>query len=156
MYADESDTAFGGIDLYCATPTLVRGASAYSVTETVSATPLIARGANVTLADTFTFDCGTAGFVPAWYSNGRADAQFVDALGISCATTVLTLSATNQLSFTLTKQAGGGGYYGFTALGTAFEDDCNQGEVLIGFDGRKGNGMDYTQAVCAPLTVVYK
>ncbi len=156
MYADETDVSLGGIDIYCATPTLVRGATAYSVTEAVSATALTAQGNNITIADKFTFDCGVAGFVPAWYSNGTSDAQFTNSLGVSCATTVLTLSATNQLSFTLTKQAGGGNYYGYPNLGTPFVDDCGPTEVLIGFDGRKGNGMDSTQAVCAPLQVVYK
>jgi hypothetical protein len=155
-YADDSDSALGGIDIYCATPTLVRGASAYSITETVSATALTAHAANINTAESGTFDCGSAGFVPAWYVDGTFDAQFTNALGSSCATTVLTLSATNQLSFTFTKQAGGGNYYGFINIGSPFEDTCNNGEVLIGWDGRKGNGMDATQAVCAPLQVVYK
>ena len=148
--------ALGGIDIYCATPNLVRGATAYTVTETPSATPLTAHATNITPADTATFDCGTAGFVPAWYVDGTADTLFSDSIGSSCATTVLTLAANNQLSFSFTKQAGGGNYYGYINLGTAYEDPCNNGEVLIGFDGRKGSGMDETQAVCAPLQVVYK
>ena len=158
VYADDPDVCLGGIDIYCATPTLVRGASAYTVTETVSATPLTAHASNINTAETATFDCGATGFVPAWYVDGESDAQFTNALGSSCATTVLTLSATNQLSFTFTKQAGGGNYYGYLGVTGAskFEDTCNNGEVLIGWDGRKGNGMDETQAVCAPLQVVYK
>jgi hypothetical protein len=158
IYADDTDAALGGIDIYCATPTLVRGATAYSITETVSATALTAHATNINTAESATFDCGAAGFVPAWYVDGESDAQFTNALGSSCATTVLTLSPTNQLSFTFAKQAGGGNYYGFLGLPGAakFEDTCNNGEVLIGWDGRKGNGMDETQAVCAPLQVVYK
>jgi hypothetical protein len=157
-YADDADVCLGGIDIYCATPTLVRGATAYSITETVSATALTAHATNINTGENATFDCGATGFVPAWYVDGESDASFTNALGSSCATTVLTLSATNQLTFTFTKQAGGGNYYGYLGLSGAskFEDTCNNGEVLIGWDGRKGNGMDATQAVCAPLQVVYK
>jgi hypothetical protein len=157
-YADDADVCLGGIDIYCATPTLVRGATAYSVTEAVSATALTAHAGNINTSEKGAFDCGSTGFVPAWYVDGESDSSFTNGLGSSCATTVLTLSPTNQLSFTFTKQAGGGNYYGYLGLSGAskFEDTCMNGEVLIGWDGSKGNGMDSTKAVCAPLQVVYK
>jgi hypothetical protein len=93
--------------------------------------------------------------VPGWVFNGTADSGGIDQLGMYCAAGALTLSATNQLTITTTKQAVGGsaGY----AFGTAFEDDCAAGEVLIGFDGQlNGSYLTELRAVCAPLQVVYK
>jgi hypothetical protein len=153
VYGDDNDTYMSGIDLYCATPTLVRGPSSYTVTEAVSATPLSKKGV-VSAGSTSTFDCGTA-FVPGWVFNGTADSGGIDQIGMYCAAGSLTLSATNQLTITTTKGAVGGsaGY----AFGTAFEDDCAAGEVLIGFDGQlNGSYLTELQAVCAPLQVVYK
>jgi hypothetical protein len=152
-YGDDTDEFISGLDVYCATPTLARGPSSYSVTVAVSATPLSKKG-TVSAGSNATFDCGTA-FVPGWVMNGSAETTGIDQLGMYCAAGALTLSATNQLTITTTKQTVGSpaGY----AFGTAFEDDCNAGEVLMGFDGQI-NGTYFTelQAVCAPLQVVYK
>jgi hypothetical protein len=71
-----------------------------------------------------------------------------------CEAGTLTLSPTNQLGFSFTKQGNG------TAIGyngaNNFEDDCAANEVLIGYDGRSGNWFDALQAVCALLVVTYK
>jgi hypothetical protein len=153
-YGDDGDEFMSGIDLYCATPTLVRGTSSYSVTPTaVTANPMSVKG-TVSAGSNATFDCGAA-FVPGWVMNGTAESGGVDELGMFCAAGALTLSNTNQLTITTTKQTvGSPAGYNF---GTAFEDDCNAGEVLIGFDGQL-NGSYFTelQAICAPLQVVYK
>jgi hypothetical protein len=153
-YGDDTDLAIGGLDLFCATPTLVRGASTYSVTEAVSATAITRKATNVTTGKSFTFDCGTA-FSPAFYINGQDEAGGIDAIGHSCASGALTFGADNKITFTFTKQTslGAAGYLNF---GTPYEDDCAAGEVLIGFDGRSGNWFDGLQGVCAPLQVVYK
>src|SRR5438445_412349 len=83
-------------------------------------------------------DC--AGFIPGWWTTFQYDtgsSGAVTALGTFCESGTLTLSATNQLSFSFTKQGNG------TAIGYAgansVEDDCAANEVLIGYDGRSGN-----------------
>jgi hypothetical protein len=158
FFGDRPDQYLSGLDIFCATPTLVRGASSYSVTVTaVTANPASIRGVT-TAIDTSTFDCGTAGFIPGWWTTGQYDNApgGIEQLGMFCGTTALTLSGTNQLTLAMTK-SGNGVADGYTVAGaTSFEDDCAQGEVLIGYDGRHGNYFDYFQAVCAPLTVVYK
>jgi hypothetical protein len=155
VYGDSTDSYIAGIDLYCATPTLVRGASTYSVTETASATALTKHAGNITTGDNFTFDCGTAAFAPGFYVNGQADSGGIDAIGHSCGSGAATLGADNKLTLSFTKQASLGDA-GYLAFGTAYEDDCAAGEVLIGFDGSSGNWFDSLRAVCAPLQVVYK
>ncbi|MGZ3406695.1 MAG: hypothetical protein ACXVAN_09665 [Polyangia bacterium] len=154
-YGDSTDQYIGGIDIFCATPTLVRGASTYSVTETASATPLTRHAGNITLTSTATFDCGATAFTPAYYVEGQSDSGGLDALGNSCATGALTLGSDNKLSIALTKSTSLS-YAGYTAFGTQFEDDCGAGEVLIGYDGRSGNWFDELHGICAPLQVVYK
>ncbi|MDB4970878.1 MAG: hypothetical protein JWN44_6567 [Myxococcales bacterium] len=158
FFGDNPDQYLSGLDIFCGTPTLVRGASSYSVTiAAVTATPASIRGVT-TAADTSTFDCGTTGLIPGWWTTGVYDNSpgGLDKLGMFCGSTALTLSATNQLSLTMTKQGTGtpAGYAGLNPV--AFEDDCLQGEVLIGYEGRHGNYFDFFQAVCAPLQTVYK
>jgi hypothetical protein len=155
VYGDNTDAYIAGVDIACATPTLVRGASSYTVTPTaVTASPNTQRAGNITTSVNDTFDCGTASFNPGWYVPGYAESTGLDDLGMSCAAGALTLSATNQLTISFTKGPNTGSYgYNF---GTAFEDDCGANQVLIGFDGRSGNWFDEIQPVCAPLQVVYK
>jgi hypothetical protein len=163
VYGDNADGWIAGVDIACAAPTLVRGASSYSVTETpVTPNPNHQYAAHVELGNNNTtlsppvfFDCGTTTFAPGYWSTGRADGGGADALGMACASTALTLSATNQLTIAMTKQ-GAGTYFGYVSFGTYFDDDCGPGEVLVGYDGRSGNWFDAIQAVCAPLQTVYK
>jgi hypothetical protein len=155
VYGDSADQYIAGVDIACASPTLVRGASSYTVTPTpVAASPSTQRANNVTTSVNSTFDCGTASFNPGWYVPGDSESTGLDDLGMSCAAGALTLSATNQLGITFTKRTNTGvaGY----SFGSPFEDDCGAGQVLIGFDGRDGNWFDAIQPVCAPLQVVYK
>jgi hypothetical protein len=154
VYGDDSDEFVGGLDVYCASLTLVRGASTYSVTETASATVLMQHATNITTGDAGPFDCGTGAFAPASYVNGLAESTGIDAFGNSCSTGALALGSDNKLAITFTKQASltDAGYN----FGTAYEDDCAAGSVLIGFDGRSGNFVDSITPVCAPIQVVYK
>lgn len=154
-YGDATDEYIAGIDVYCATLNLVRGASTYSVTETANATPLTKHAANITTSASGTFDCGTTGFTPSFYVQGQSDSGGLDALGQSCATGALALGSDNKLTITLTKGASQS-YAGYTAFGTAYEDDCAAGSVLIGYDGRSGNYFDELHGVCAPLQVTNK
>jgi hypothetical protein len=154
VYGDDNDGYIAGIDITCATPTLVRGASAYTVTPTVvTPNPASEHAGSITLGDNFAYSCGTTSFTPGFYVQGYAD-NGIDDLGLSCATTSLALSAANKLSITLT-QAASQGVFGF-AFGSAFEDDCPADSVLIGYDGRDQSFFNQLIPVCAPLQVVYK
>jgi hypothetical protein len=154
VYGDDSDETIGGMDLFCATPSLARGTSSYSVTETVSATALMRHASHITTGQSFTFDCGTA-FSPGFYVNGQDETGAIDAIGHSCAATALTFGTDNKLTITLTKQTSLGDA-GYLQFGTAYEDDCPAGSVLIGFDGVSNTRFESLTAVCAPLQVVYK
>jgi hypothetical protein len=154
VYGDSTDGFMAGIDVYCATPTLVRGTSSYSVTESVSATALTRHANNITTSANLTYDCGT-GFSPGWGSSGYAESGGIDAIGLYCGSPAINLAANNQLNITFAK-TGNGAPGGYTQFGTLYEEDCAAGEVVIGYDGRSGNWLDELHAICAPLQVVYK
>ena len=153
--------ALTSLDAYCATPTLVRGASSYTVTVAVSGTPLSA-GTDRPTTPTTTFTCDASSFSPGWQTPGtgaNGAGGGIDGLGLYCGSTTLALDAMNKLTFNMTKVAAQSstntnpdGYRN----ATAFEDDCNPGEVLVGYDGKIGSFITYFQPVCAPLQVVYK
>ena len=159
MYGDNNVGAITSLDVFCGTPTLTRGASSYSVSVAVSGTALTTgtdRGGPMT-----TFTCN-AGFSPGWMTPGTAangSGGGLDGLGLDCANTTVTLDATNKLAFAMTKAAAasssGNNPDGYLAT-TSFEDDCNAGEVLIGYDGKLATWITYLQPVCAPLQTVYK
>ena len=154
--------AVTALDVHCGTPTLVRGASSYTVTVAVSATPL-STGTDRPSSPTTTFTCDPNSFSPGWQTPGtgaNGSGGGIDGYGLYCGSTALTLDATNKLTFTMTKVAAASDDNGTNPDGyrtaTAFEYDCNQGEVLIGYDGRVGSYINYFQPICAPLQVVYK
>jgi hypothetical protein len=151
-----------GVAISCATPTLVTGASSYSVTLTpLTPQPFGSALGSGTSGALGSDDCGTSAFNAGWYISGAAEpggagADGLDKLGMSCASGSLSFdSNTNQLTFSFTKQSASTVFSAFNG-GTSFEDDCMSNEVLIGFDGRDGQWLDQLQAVCAPLTTVYK
>jgi hypothetical protein len=156
--------ALTALDVYCATPTLVRGASSYSATVKVSTTALSA-GTDRPSSPTTTFTCDAASFSPGWLTPGtgaNGAGGGIDGLGLSCASTSLALDATNKLSFNMTQVAATSstgnnpdGYRNASPF-DASEANCNQGEVLIGYDGKVASYITYFQAICAPLQVVYK
>ncbi len=155
VYGDDTDEAVGGIDVFCSSLTLVRGASTYTVTETQSATALTRHAGDINTGEAGPFDCGTTGFAPASYVNGQAtSAEAIFAFGSSCSTGALALGTDNKLTITFTKQASltDAGY----GIGTAYEDDCAAGSVLIGYDGRSNSYMNSLQPICAPIQTVYK
>ena len=162
MWGDNNATvlAVTALDVYCATPTLVRGASSYTVTVAVSGTPL-STGTDRPATPTTTFTCDAASFSPGWQTPGtgaNGAGGGIDGYGLYCGSTALSLDATNKLTFTMTKVAAatssGNNPDGYRTA-TAFEYDCNQGEVLIGYDGKVGAYITYFQPICAPLQVVY-
>jgi hypothetical protein len=150
------------VALTCATPTLVRGASIYTVSVTpLAPAPDVSMNGLGTTGMLGTDDCGSNGFVAAWYVNGSDETggPMLDGLrsvGMSCASGAANFaSATNQLTFTMTKRAPSALYHAGKG-GATFEDDCLANEVLIGFDGRDGQWIDQLQGICAPLVTVYK
>jgi len=157
IFGDNSDGYLSGLDIYCGTPTIVRGATAYTVSVAVSATAMGFRGTTSSGATT-SFDCGT-GFSPGWQNPGFADSGGLDELGLSCANTTIALDAMNKMSFSMTKSAAasssGANPDGY-AFGSSFENDCMPGEVLVGYDVQHGTWIDYFKTVCAPLVVTYK
>lgn len=159
VYGDSNDLAIAGLDIACATPTLTRGASSYTVTPTaVTPNPATIRGGNITTSANGAYDCGTTGFNPGFYAEGAYDSTGVDELGMSCGVGTLNLGSDNKLAISIT-QAGSKGVSGYTGLNgeAAFPAQvCNANEVLVGFDGRYGNWFDAISAVCAPLQVTYK
>ena len=153
------NNAISGLDLACATPALLRGASSYTVTPTaVTVTPNTLRAHNVDTTLAGPYDCGTASFSPGFYAPGASDPGGLDQLGLSCGAGSLTLAMDNKLTVSVIKGTNLGAPSGYTGLSgeTSFEDDCAAGEVLVGFDGRYGDWFNETHAVCAPLQVVYK
>ena len=153
--------AITALDVYCATPTLVRGTASYTVTVAVSGTPL-STGTDRPASPTTTFTCDAGSFSPGWQTPGtgaNGSGGGIDGYGLYCGSTALALDAANKLTFTMTKVAAASssntnpdGYRN----ATPFEYDCNQGEVLIGYDGKVGAYITYFQPICAPLQVVYK
>jgi hypothetical protein len=164
IFGDNSVGALTSLDVYCGTPTLVRGTSNYSVTVAVSGTAMTT-GTDRS-GPTTTFACDTTAFAPGWMTPGTAAAGSsggIDGLGLYCGSTTLSLDATNKVTFNMTKVAAAAtsssgmpknpdGYL----MTTAFEDDCNPGEVLIGYDGKLASWITYLVPVCAPLVVVNK
>lgn len=158
IYGDNSDTYLSGLDIYCGTPTLVRGASSYSVTVAVSATAISTAGGTRTSGATTTFTCG-GGFTPGWQTPDYTDTSGLDALGLTCAQTAVALDASNKLTFMQTA-ATAASSTGFNPdgynYGSLANDNCPNGEVLVGYDGRNGTWIYDFAAVCAPLAVTYK
>ena len=156
VYADESDEFVGGIDITCATPTLVRGTSSYRVNATaVAVSASTMHATKITVGDSYTFNCGTTGFTPGWWSAEPAE--------LAASTRRHALRAMDPFRWRPTisfrdddQEAGTINYFGYPNFGTQFEDDCTANEVVIGYDGSYGDFFDSIKAVCAPLQVVYK
>ncbi len=141
----------------CATPTLQKNTSDYSVvlTPTTSPAPMLGTDAArtgsswITCATPGSFANGTQGSVE---NDGRT---VIESIGANCATLALTLDATNKLQLAMTPDTIDSGSASVQVTGTVWTDSCGANEVLIGFQGRTGAQMDQIQGVCAPLTVNY-
>jgi hypothetical protein len=155
-YWDDGQQHASGVGIYCSSPTLVQGASSYSVTLTPqSPAPykVVHGNDTATIDNNSIHDCG-GGFVAGSWFIGTAD-SFVEGLGMHCSNGAVTLNADNTLAFNFTEFGNVNDYWYFPG-GTFFRDDCPTGQVLIGFNMRVGNWLDQIQAVCAPLLTVYK
>jgi hypothetical protein len=144
----------------CATPTLVRGASDYSV----ALMPVDAPGA-ISATDgarpgTTHINCSGGGFSAATGAQGstytNAGHLVIESLGINCSTVSMMLDKQNRLLLTFARDDAHSGVASAQPGGDAFSDDCAANEVLVGFQGRTGAQMDQIQGVCAPLSITYK
>jgi hypothetical protein len=153
---DDSDKHASGVSIYCATPSLVQGASAYSITLTPNAPAphATAHGGNSPTNERAD-DCGITGLTAITYTVGAAD-NYVEGLGAHCGTSAVTLAADDTITFAFTTNgdtsynayAGGGG--------TFFDQACNANEVVVGYTLHTGSWMDNLQPLCAALLVNYK
>ncbi len=154
-YFDGSDQKVSGVAIYCATPTLVQGATSYSVTLTPNTpAPYQKQVGSASNAVARTDDCGLTGLTSMRYMVGKYD-SWVEGLGNHCGTSTVTLGANNAINFSFTDDTSTEftGYSPFP--GTFAEDDCATNQVVVGFNMRHGAYMDQIQAVCAPLVVTY-
>ena len=154
-----TDATAQGIQIFCATPTLTRGATTYSlgVTNKVTGPTLTGSGPSMPPdsgdPNSGNIDCGTIGLVVGWRSPIYAS-DYVYGMGMYCASGAASLAADNRLTITFTPTANGNAW--FYAGGNLAQLDCASNEALVGYDGRVGAWMDQLQPICAPLVTVYK
>jgi len=155
---DDHDAKASGVSITCATPSLVQGATAYSVTLVANApAPYAVEHGSQSPAIERTDDCGLGGLVAITYSVGLSD-TYVEAQGHHCSSSTVTLDATNNITFKFTN-AGSTDFNAYAGSpGTFFQLDCNTGQnpqnqVVVGFNLRDGSYLDNLAPICAPLTV---
>jgi hypothetical protein len=152
---DDADEHASGVSIYCATPTLVRGASSYSVTLTPSSPAPYQKAAGVGATDERDDDCGTTGLTAITYTTGLADSA-IEGLGNHCGTSALTLAADDTLAIDFTT-SGNTDYNAWTdSTGTFFDSACNSNEVVVGFTLRIAAWLDNIRPICAAVQVTYK
>jgi hypothetical protein len=153
---DDSDKKASGVSIFCATPTLVQGATSYSVTLTPNTpAPYVTQTGSNSPKNERQDDCGIVGLTAITSMSGLQD-SYVEALGNHCGTSQVTLAANNTITFNFVP-SGSTDYnaYGATPPGTFFDFACNANEVIVGFDMRDGSWLDQIQPICAPLVVNY-
>jgi hypothetical protein len=147
-----------GVSIFCAAPTLVQGASSYSVTLTASAPAPYQTAAGPVMAATNerTDDCGTTGLSAITYTTGLAD-NFIEGIGNHCGTSALTLAADNTIPINFVP-SGDTSYNAWSnSPGTFFNEGCNSDEVIVGFTLRiGGTGLVSIRPICAALSVTYQ
>jgi hypothetical protein len=149
---DDFDGFMAGAGVFCSTPTLVRGANAYSITLAPAGgqPPTFAGSYADNQADA---NCDTTMFQVGWNTLENAG-TYVNGLGLDCASGALTLGGNNQLSvaFTNLNNNFGVNYGG----GVEYPQACGPSQALVGYNGRIGTILDQIQPVCAPIQFTYK
>jgi hypothetical protein len=148
-----------GVSIWCATPTLVRGTTSYSVnlTRNLPAPSQQLVGLQ-NASDDRTDDCGLTGLTgltsltAITYTVGVAD-DFVEGLGHHCATSAVTLQPDNTMTFDF-KGDGGTTYTRWGDGGVFFDQVCGPNEVVVGFVVRNGLWLNRIAPICAELSVV--
>ncbi len=152
---DDTDQHASGVSIYCATPTLVQGASSYSVTLTPSTPAPYQKAAGSGATDERDDDCGTSGLTAITYTTGLAD-NAIEGLGNHCGTSAVTLAADNTITLAFTT-SGDTDYNAWAnSSGNFFDSACNSNEVVVGFTLRIAGWLDSIRPICAALQVTYK
>jgi hypothetical protein len=153
---DDTDEHASGVSIYCATPVLVQGATAYSVTLTAS-TPAPYQKATGTVdpTDERDDDCGSTGLTAITNTVGLADA-FIEGLGNHCGTSAVTLAADNTITIDFATTGDESYNTWANQTGTYFDQSCNSNEAVVGFTLRIGSWLDNIKPICAAVTVTYK
>jgi hypothetical protein len=153
---DNNDAEASGVSIYCATPTLIQGASSYTVTLAAN-TPapyLVEHGTNDPAIER-TDDCGISGLTATHRSITQADSH-VEGEGYHCASSTVTFDSTaNSIAFDFTPVVGDNNSYATFSGGTVSDQSCSSLEVLVGFTVRDGAYMDNITPICAQLKTVY-
>lgn len=141
----------------CATPTLSRGASAYTIALTPTDSPAALIPTDSSRDGTSVLACAAAlSMVTGVQGSNEGSKSVVDTIGIDCSTLTIALDAQNKVQFTWAADNTDSRVVGAQFTSPPWNDTCAPGEVLIGFKGRTGAQMDQVQGVCAPLIVNYK
>ena len=153
---DDVQEHASGVSIYCATPTLVQGASSYSVTLTAS-TPAPYQKTTGTVAptDERDDDCGTTGLTAITYTVGLADTS-IEGLGHHCGTSAVILQADNTLAIDFTTSGDETYNTWSNQPGTFFDQACNSNEVIVGFALRTGAWLFNIKPICAAVGVTYR
>jgi hypothetical protein len=153
-WGDAVNAHASGVSIYCATPGLVQGATAYSVALVPNTpTPYATATGATSPTDDRQDDCGIQGLTAITYSVGLAD-NYVEALGHHCGTSAVVLQPDNTIVFDFTT-TGSMTYTSWSMTGTAFDEACASNEVVVGFALRQGNWLDDLAPICAELSVTY-
>lgn len=151
-YFDHQDSEGSGVSIFCATPTLVKGTSSYSITLAANTpAPYLVSTGSTDVHNDRTDDCGIAGLVGMTGFVGLSDGSHVQGLGAHCGSGTINVIG-NALAFTFTSEGGGYNYYGSSPF---FDDECAINQVLVGFNLRHGAYLDNIQPICAPLFAHY-
>jgi hypothetical protein len=170
FWGNDPNSAATGIELTCATFTLMKGKSSYSVTKSLFSGTVLVQGNEATQTDQGVYpnsDCSSGLLASTWFtSNVSLDSlttvptYVVSGFGAHCASANVQLSSTNKLDITFSRQGSANDercyMNGSLCLGPTIEDDCAANEVLVGFNLELGTLMDGVSAVCAPVVTVYK
>lgn len=155
-WGDTSDLEASGVSIYCATPSLIQGASSYSVTLAANTpAPYLTEHGTTSPASLRSDDCGISGLTGIVRSDGLSNSH-IQGLGFHCGTSAVTLASDNSITFDFVNTGDESyTYYTNNNTGTAFDRLCPFYQVVVGFTVRDGNYLDNITPICAPLYAQY-
>jgi hypothetical protein len=170
FWGNDANSSATGIELRCASFTLTQGPSSYGLMTSLFSGTVLAQASEATQTNKGIYpntDCSSGLQAATWFtSNVSLDSltmlptYVVSGFSAHCASTSVQLSSENKLGISFSRQGAATDencyMNGSLCLGPTVEDDCDPGEVLVGFDLELGSLMDGISGVCAPVVVVYK
>jgi hypothetical protein len=172
LWGSDSNHAATGIEIRCATFSLAYAGGSYAlVNHLLPGSQRIQAGNAAQTYKGFdaNADCSASSNAAAtWFTSHISTTNIVNppvpvvaGLGAHCGLGALTPLANNRLDLTLTPTGNSDDDICYRdnfsyCVGSAYEDRCPAGEVLVGLDARLGELMDQVTAICAPLSIVYK